>query len=244
MVDEQSPLTCTAVLFDAAGTLLHVTPSVGHVYADGAARHGVHVDPDAINAHFRDEFRRRIAIPDHVSPFHTSEEEEAAWWYALVEAVFESAGARFADGAFDAYFAELHKHFAWPGPWRIYDDVVPTLDALEARGIRKAVLSNWDSRLPLLLDRMGLASRFEFILTSAEVGWRKPDPRIFDAALARLGQPRKRVLHVGDSHEQDVLGAQRAGVTPIHLQRDGRTPSAGRAISSLADLPSQLEGTF
>jgi HAD superfamily hydrolase (TIGR01509 family) len=97
---------------------------------------------------------------------------------------------------------------------------------LERLGLRLAVVSNWDVALPGYLRELGLAAHFEAVVTSAEAGAPKPDPRIFELALERLGGvPPERALHVGDS-EADELGARAAGMA--------------FAPAPLADLPARL----
>lgn len=213
-----------AVLFDVGQTLVRVEPSVGQVYADVARAHGVDAVPEAIEQTFRAFWReKRLTFPDN-SGYSTSEEIERAWWREAVEWVFHSLGHLEAFGpGFEAYFEDLFERFAHPEIWRLYEDVVPALDALERQGLRLAVVSNWDQRLYVLLDRLGLTPRFEFVLASARVGWRKPDPRIFQEALRRLELPPERVAHIGDSHEEDIVGAQGVGITPLHLLRPETT---------------------
>jgi putative hydrolase of the HAD superfamily len=96
---------------------------------------------------------------------------------------------------------------------------------LERLGLRLAVVSNWDVALPEHLEKLGLARYFATVVTSAEAGAPKPDPCIFELALARLGVPPSRALHVGDS-EADELGARAAGMA--------------FAPAPLADLPTRL----
>jgi putative hydrolase of the HAD superfamily len=85
------------------------------------------------------------------------------------------------------------------------------LAALRARGLELAVVANWDFALPEHLERIGLARYFSTVVTSAEAGAPKPDPRPFLLALERLGVDPGRALHVGDS-EEDELGAAAAGL--------------------------------
>ena len=227
-----------AVLFDAGGTLVRAYPSVGHVYAGEAARFGVAVAPESLSEHFGEAWRRLRPQEDHASPFRTSEAHERAWWRALVEAVFDAAGLLNAfDNNFDAFFNALYDRFESPDVWHMFDDVVPTLDALNDAGIRMAIVSNWDSRLPRLMNALGLADRFEFILTSAEAGYSKPHAAIFETAVERLALSRHQVLNVGDGIEEDVRGAIAAGLQGVHLDRNEN--SAG-SISTLIDLAERL----
>jgi putative hydrolase of the HAD superfamily len=227
-----------AVLFDAGGTLLRAYPSVGHVYATEAERFGVSVTPETLSRHFGVAWRRLRPQENHDSPFRTSEAHERAWWRSLVEAVFDDAGLRDAfERNFDAFFDALYDRFESPEVWHVFDDVVPALDAIDAAGIRMAVVSNWDSRLPRLLKAIGLAERFEFILTSAEAGWSKPHCAIFEAALERLSLPGHQVLNVGDGMEEDVRGAIAAGLHGIYLNRNAES---AESISTLTDLMKRI----
>ena len=86
---------------------------------------------------------------------------------------------------------------------------------LRARGLELAVVSNWDIGLAEHLDRIGAASYFSAIVTSAEAGAAKPDPSVFRLALDRLGVEPGRALHVGDE-PADEEGARAAGMRFAH----------------------------
>jgi putative hydrolase of the HAD superfamily len=102
---------------------------------------------------------------------------------------------------------------------------VQAVSELERLGLGLAVVSNWDVALHGYLEQLGLAGKFEAVVTSAEAGAPKPDPRIFQLALERLRVPPERALHVGDS-EADEEGARAAGMA--------------FAPAPLADLPARL----
>lgn len=227
-----------AVMFDAAGTLLRVEPSVGHVYADEASKHGARIAPDSLNQAFRTCWKHHRTSPENGTPFHTSEVIERAWWRRLVWDVFQEVQAPPAlmEG-FDGFFDGLYERFAGPEDWRLYQDAIPTLDALSRKGIRLAVVSNWDSRLPRLLDAMGVADRFEFVITSAEAGVSKPHPGIFQCALARLHLDPSAVVHVGDSEEEDMAGAREAGLWAVFVNRGNDAAPEPGTIRSLTELP-------
>jgi putative hydrolase of the HAD superfamily len=227
-----------AVLFDAGNTLLRVERSVGEIYAGAATAFGVYADPTEIDARFREVFKER----DGDLCNYTSEDTERLWWRMLVETVFERAGCLDAFGKrFDAYFTELHALFAQENNWRVFDDTAPTLETLHAMGLRRAVASNWDSRLPSLLETVGLRSHFEFVLTSAEVGRAKPHPLLFERSLERFGLAPEEVIYVGDSYGHDVVGARNAGVTAVLIER-GKQESYPDAevLGALSELPHWL----
>jgi putative hydrolase of the HAD superfamily len=122
-----------------------------------------------------------------------------------------------------------------------YPDAVPALRELRARGMRLVVASNWDCSLPEVLERARLAGLVDGVVSSAMVGAAKPEPALFEAALAVSGRGADQAVHVGDSPSKDVAGAARAGLAAVLLDRDGErlreAPEATARIESLAELP-------
>ena len=118
----------------------------------------------------------------------------------------------------------------------LYPDVIPALDRL-APHFKLGLLSNGNS----YPERCGLAGRFAFVVFSQDVRVRKPDRRIFEFAAQKAGCPLDELLHVGDSLENDVAGANAAGAHTVWLNRESRANDtgigAGYEISSLTDLP-------
>ena len=112
-----------------------------------------------------------------------------------------------------------------------YDDVAPALAALRPR--RLVVCSNWDCSLHEVLATAGV--EVDAVITSAEVGAAKPDPRIFEAALDAAGCRAEEAVHIGDSKETDVAGAEAAGIRAILLLRaDGYGLRAAAAAALLS----------
>lgn len=95
--------------------------------------------------------------------------------------------------------------------FRLADGADGALAKLRAAGLSLACVANWDVSLHSHLRRLGVEGRFEVVLSSAEAGAEKPDPRIFHLALDRLGVEASRALHVGDE-EADRDGARAAGL--------------------------------
>lgn len=121
----------------------------------------------------------------------------------------------------------------------IYQDVRPALDELSDWPY--GVVSNADTdHLEAALSANDL--RFDLVVSSESARCYKPNPGIFDPALASLGVPAERVLYVGDSQEDDVVGAKRAGLKVAWLNRDGAArkegiPDPDYIIGSLSEVP-------
>ena len=109
---------------------------------------------------------------------------------------------------------------------------------LKSAGKRIAVISNTeDGRVNDSLTLAELASHFEFVIDSHVVGCSKPEPAIFQIALDRLRLEANQAAYVGDSYGFDVVGAQRAGLHPILLDRaDSYAEARFCRIRSLTDL--------
>ncbi|HEX3330426.1 MAG TPA: HAD family hydrolase [Gaiellales bacterium] len=117
--------------------------------------------------------------------------------------------------------------------FRAYDDVAPLLSGLSDAGVGVAVVSNWDCSLPDALASAGIDVAHVF--SSGASGSSKPDPRIFQAALAAFGVAPERTLHVGDTEETDGVGARAAGIDVRIVDRGGRAGGAD-TITALTDV--------
>lgn len=212
-------MTLRAVTLDVTHTLIEC-PRLGEIYAEVLGRHGVEVDAEAVRYTIPTVWKElSCSAPVPFDRFESHPEGARGWWRRFIERTCErletERPSRFAA-------AELFDRFAQPESWRVFPEVPATLAALATRGFRLAVVSNWDRRLPLLLERLGLADRFAAIVVSSAVGREKPDPAIFRAALAALGVAPEEALHVGDHLREDVEGARAIGMRALHLDRSGR----------------------
>jgi putative hydrolase of the HAD superfamily len=119
-----------------------------------------------------------------------------------------------------------------------------TLSALRERGFRLAIVSNSTYNEQLgKLQRLRIARFFEHVVVSADHGFAKPDARLFEVAIKRLGVLAADVVHVGDSWAADVQGARNAGVAPLWFNRFGQSSpdSTVSQFSALSELPRLLE---
>ena len=229
--------TIRAVFFDAGGTLLRPWPSVGAVYAAVATRHGMPASAETMNR----EFRRVWKILDAERTPGGLTVSRMDWWRRLVFAIFDSAGLDGDPSVREDCFQDLHETFTRAEAWRIFPDVADTLRELRARKLHVGVVSNWDARLPSLLEDLGLAAQVDSITVSHEVGAEKPDGRIFLAALQAAGVDPAEAWHVGDSVSDDLEGAAAAGIQGWLIDRDGAGANAPAALRDLRDLVACLD---
>jgi HAD superfamily hydrolase (TIGR01509 family) len=115
----------------------------------------------------------------------------------------------------------------------IFDDVRPTLAALEPRA-RLGTISNGNSTLALL----GLHDHFECEFAAEAIGFAKPDRRIYAHVAAQIAAEPASLMMVGDSYHADVAGAEAAGWRAVWLQRDrpSRPPARIQTLLDLVDL--------
>ena len=192
-----------AVTVDGFGTLVRLVDPVPAL--DRALRGlGIERDADVV----RDAFAAEVAYyrPRRVSG--RDPESLAALRLECTRVFLEAAGAEVEPGSFVSSFMGAIAFEPMPG-------AVETVAGLRARGLELAVVSNWDVGLAEHLERIGAASLFSAIVTSAEAGAAKPDPAVFRLALERLGVEPARALHVGDEPE-DEEGARAAGMRFAH----------------------------
>lgn len=138
------------------------------------------------------------------------------------------AGVELTPEQASAWFAAYLGHYV--AAWTLHDDAVPVLDRLEAAGVRIGVITNGDVDFQTTkTDAIGLTERVEHLVASGEVGVTKPDARIFRVACERFGVAPADALYVGDRLGTDAIGAARAGLRGVWLDRVGG-PEHGREL--------------
>lgn len=124
------------------------------------------------------------------------------------------------DVAFAAWDAAYSAAFR--DSWRLHDDVLPFLDAVGRAGLRVGALSNSSREMSVdKLARLGLAARLPLLGSPEDLGFGKPDRRVFELACARLGTDPAATAYVGDELDVDAQAATAAGLLGIWLDRRG-----------------------
>ena len=233
LMSDPQTLNVVAVSLDITGTLIH-SPRLAEIYSAVLERHGTMIPATVLEDLIPTVWNEMdCRVEGCVDRFGEHPEGVTGWWNDYLQRICDYRDLPH-PGPFAA--AELYDRFGQADAWEIYPDVLPALDELAEAGFRLLALSNWDPRLPIVLERLDLARRFEAIVYSADVGFEKPHERIFRQALEVIGLRPGSVVHVGDRQIDDVEGATAVDMHALLVDRkDGEGD-----IDDLRDLPARL----
>ncbi len=206
-----------AILFDAGGTLIDLSPPRAEIFSQVLQATGTKVSASDVAA------AMTVADREHDEEYARLDgKDEARFWKTYDEEVAKSVGYK---GDFDLLEKQISGRFDDIVPkvesWIPYPDTKPTLEGLRARGFTIGLVSNATDLARRVMDRLGLSLYFDFMVLSEEVGVRKPAPGIFRLALDAAGTAPNRALFVGDRYAADIVGATRVGMHAILVDRDG-----------------------
>lgn len=222
------------LFLDAGGVL--VFPNWSRV-AGALGRHGVTVGATALAA-AEPRAKRQIDIGTTIS---STNDQQRGWLY--FDLVLTHAGVELSSKT-DAALAELHDYHARFNLWEtVPDDVRPALSRLRALGLRLVVISNANGTLHAKFASLGLDAYVDALFDSCDEGVEKPDPRLFEIALARVGACAGTTIHVGDLYHVDVVGARNAKLGAVLLDAanlyEGYDCPRVRTLDELADVIQQ-----
>jgi putative hydrolase of the HAD superfamily len=224
-----------AIFFDLYNTLVRYEPPREELEARALHDFGVEVTAEALGDPMQnaDEFMyREIAV----CPLSARSREEKMSLYAQYqEMLLGEAGIKHDKKMVLALLGLMQQTRM---DMVLYEDVKPSLDILEKRGLVLGLISNIEQDIKPTLAHLGLSSQLRVVVTSLEAGSNKPGPEIFRYALRQAALQPGEVVYIGDQYQVDVVGARGAGMKAILLDRAGRHEDITDCprISSLAEL--------
>ena len=223
------------VFFDAGETILHPHPSFPELFASVSNARGRRVSPkdvervqERLAPHLVD-----LAEDSGVANPSLSAADARTFWTYLYRRFLEELDIP------DASLATaLFETFSDASSYMLFDDVMPSLRALQDEGYRLGLISNFEGWLEERLIELEVGHVFDVTVISGLEGVEKPDPEIYRRALERAQVAPEAAVHVGDSPAYDIAPAATLGMHTVLLDRVGRYPQAsGLRISSLKELP-------
>ncbi|MBA2479549.1 MAG: HAD-IA family hydrolase [Planctomycetes bacterium] len=210
-----------AVSFDAAGTLFVPHPSVGDIYAEVAARHGIVRDASELEGRFRPAFARAQAR--WKVPYGADDSDALTFWAEVISGTFDEPLPY-------ETVCDLYDAFASGARWRLVCGARDALALVRSRGLPLAIVSNFDCRLVALIADLDLGP-FAAVVPSTAIGRAKPDPAVLIEACRRLGVAPAATLHVGDSEREDGGMCAAAGARWLRVD-----PAVGIPLDELSAI--------
>ncbi len=206
----------SAVIFDFDGTIRYSEPRGVDVFHRLVAESGVSFSEDERKSaerwlHYY--WAQSPELVDDVQKFGDSEKgnfwQQHARRHLVLLGIPENEVETLAEQITEKMRAEYDMVNSVP------DDVLPTLKSLKEIGFILAVVSNRQEKFSDLLDELEILDYFDLTLAAGEVGWWKPDPRLLQYAVDKLGVLATSAIYVGDNYYADVVGARAAGLNPV-----------------------------
>lgn len=222
-----------AVFFDVDFTLIYPGPTFqGIGYRDFCAQYGIDVDPAL--------FDRAVASASSVLDARGGIYDPQVF-ITYTQRIIEGMGGRGAN--VEAAARDIYDEWASCHHFEMYDEVPDVLRLLHRLGLKIGLISNTQRCLASFQKHFELEGLFAVTLSSADHGFMKPHPSIFEAALRGADVSPDEAMMVGDSYPHDIEGARRAGLRAVLVARSGRAdphPADVPVIYSLRELPALL----
>jgi HAD superfamily hydrolase (TIGR01662 family) len=207
-----------AVFFDFYNTLVGYDPPREELQARVLKDFGIEVSPEV--------FRRPLVIADEFIygeharfPLSKRSKEETGALYAQYQGiVLKEAGI---DASQKLIAGIMGKWQKLKFKLVLFDDVMSALTHLRELGLILGLISNVERDITPNCRELGLSVLLQVVVTSQEVGFNKPQPKIFQAALKQAKVKPSEAIYVGDQHQIDVVGANAVGMRGILLDRGG-----------------------
>lgn len=226
-----------AITFDFTGTLAHC-PGLALAYREVLGRHGVEASEKDLAERIPVLWRELGCLGELHRDRFSVHGGSRGFWHRFLARLSLELGASHEPSRFAS--AELFARLGRAEAWALYPDVLPVLRSARRRGLRLGIVSNWDHRLPGLLDGLGVGALVDAVVYSEDLGLEKPHPDLFSRCLGQLGVLPDRALHVGNHPVLDVEGATAVGMAALLVDRRQADGQLDRLLQPwLEPLPDQ-----
>ena len=220
-----------AVFFDVDFTLIYPGPTFqGEGYERFCAKHGIAVD--------QRRFGHAVRAASVILDFEQQHVYDAEIFVRYTQRIIEEMGGT--GSALTACATEIYDAWAASHHFHLYEDVPPVLRELAGRGIKIGLISNSHRPLASFAEHFELNGLISTAISSAEHGYLKPHPSIFEAAMQLTGVNAAESVMVGDSFAHDIEGARRVGMRGVLVHRGEGEPDVTGGVPVIRDLSELL----
>ncbi|XP_002155273.1 haloacid dehalogenase-like hydrolase domain-containing protein 3 [Hydra vulgaris] len=234
------------VTFDVFNTLIKTRGSVGSIYMkeinsflktnqniETKEKNSVNtLNPHMVEKEFQSVLKHfQSAYPN----FGYGKISSRKYWDLIVQKTFKNLNCDFNDQFSQKLTATLYDNFCLADYWEVFSDVIPALTKLKSSKLKIGIISNFDERLPKVLERLELASYFDFFIISGCCGLYKPEKHIYKLALNKALCYPNECLHIGDDVSKDYDGPRSIGMNALIIDRTMKK-SERPYINSLEDV--------
>ena len=206
-----------AVFFDLYHTLICYDPPHEESLGKILNKLGIDITPETL--------RRPIVVADEfmyqehsILPMNKRSEDEKKSLFAKYQMIIlKEAGIKATDELIGSILSKMQQI---KYSCVLFDDVLPSLKELKERNLLLGLISNVDSNITPLLDKLELSLLLKVVITSQETGYLKPQPEIFKEAAKQAEVKIQESIYVGDQYQIDTLGAEKAGMQGVLLDRN------------------------
>jgi putative hydrolase of the HAD superfamily len=206
-----------AVFFDLYHTLICYDPPQEEALSKVLSELGIEATPESLR-------RPIVAADEFIYQEHSrqpiskrSDEEKRALFAQYQAMLLKEAGIEPTSELIGSILSKMHQiKFNRV----LFDDVLPALTELKKKGLILGLISNVDSNIAPLLDKLGLSQLLQVVVTSQDTGYFKPHPEIFKEAASQASVQVSEAMYIGDQYQIDVLGAKKAGMQGVLLDRN------------------------
>ncbi|XP_005181008.2 rhythmically expressed gene 2 protein [Musca domestica] len=232
------------VTFDITDTLVRFSKPPAVQYAKTAAQLGVtDIDQSAMEACFKREFKAMKKLHPNWG-YNTPNFTWQEWWTSLVKNIFLCVKPDIDPKKLQEVANTLVRIYRTKECYSHIDGGVELIDRVRNSGKKIGVISNFDPSLRQVLKEIHLDEKFDFIMTSYDVGFEKPHKEIYDACLNKCNIQSNEALHIGNMYTMDYEGARNAGWSSILLttnEEDLERTQPTQGYRNIKDLLNALD---
>ncbi|RHX81611.1 hydrolase [Leptospira yasudae] len=223
------------LFLDVGDTILHLKKSAGETYLEILLEAGLKKEKNAGEVYrkaFSESWHKmnENAPPDHRDKYQHHPGGTPGWWKELLEDFLERIPDRV---SIEKAFPIIYHRFADPELWTVDPGFWDLKEHCKNENWGLGVISNWDHRLKALLEAKGILEYLNPVIVSAEFGYEKPSPKIFEEAMRLVELPGESLVYCGDKYDLDVAVPKSLGWRSYLKKKDGDLNSLSELIQLL-----------